>query len=86
MCIRDSCYRCLYREADESLENCAGNGVLAPVPGVVGTLMAVECLKHLAGLDSPRGVLRLYEASSGDFRSVKIAKRRDCPACGQLDG
>ena len=76
------CYRCLYQEADESLENCAGNGVLAPVPGVIGTLMAVEALKHLAGIDSPRGVLRLYEGSSGDFRSVTIAKRANCESCG----
>lgn len=75
------CYRCLYTEADESLTNCAGNGVLAPVPGVIGTLMAVETLKFLAGLDSPRGVLRLYEGESGEFRSVRIKKREDCSAC-----
>jgi adenylyltransferase/sulfurtransferase len=47
------CYRCLYADADESLGDCAGNGVLAPVPGVVGTLMAVECLKFLAGIAPP---------------------------------
>ena len=76
------CYRCLYEEADESLENCAGNGVLAPVPGVIGTLMAVEALKFLAGVDSPRGVLRLYEGISGEFRSIKVAKRSNCPGCG----
>ena len=75
------CYRCLYQEKDESLENCAGNGVLAAVPGVIGTLMAVEALKYLAGLDSPRGKLRLYDAASGDFRSVTISKRSDCPVC-----
>ena len=76
------CYRCLYSEADESLLDCAGNGVFAPVPGVIGTLMAVEALKFLAGLDSPRGVLSLYEGGSGRFHSVKIPKRPDCPACG----
>jgi len=75
------CYRCLYREADESLENCAGNGVLAPVPGVVGTLMAVEALKYLAGIELKRGVLQLFDAMSGDFQSLTIAKRSDCPAC-----
>ena len=75
------CYRCLYSEADESLENCAGNGVLAPVPGVIGTLMAVETLKQLAGLDVERGRLLLFDAGSGDFRSVGIPKRGDCPAC-----
>jgi adenylyltransferase/sulfurtransferase len=77
------CYRCLYTEADESLLDCAGNGVFAPVPGVIGTMMAVEALKVLARLDSPRGTLRLYEADSGDFHSVRIPKRPDCQACGQ---
>ena len=75
------CYRCLYTEADESLLDCAGNGVFAPVPGVIGTMMAVEALKFLAGLDSPRGTLQLYEADSGRFHSVKIPKRPDCPGC-----
>ena len=76
------CYRCLYKEADESLENCAGNGVLGPVPGAIGTLMAIEALKFLAGIDSPRGVLRLFDAKSGEFRALGIAKRDDCPVCG----
>ena len=75
------CYRCLYTEADESLESCAGNGVLGPVPGVIGTLMAAETLKLLAGLDVARGALQLYDAAAGSFRSVNIPKRKDCPVC-----
>jgi len=77
------CYRCLYREADESLENCAGNGVFGPVPGTIGALMAVEALKFLAGIESPRGVLRLFDAASGEFRSLVVKKRDHCPTCGQ---
>jgi sulfur carrier protein ThiS adenylyltransferase len=72
----------LYKEADESLENCAGNGVLGPVPGAIGALMAVEALKYLAGIESPRGVLRLFDATSGEFRAVTVNKREDCPVCG----
>lgn len=75
------CYRCLYKEADESLENCAGNGVLSPVPGAIGALMAVEALKFLAGIESRRGVLRLFDAVSGEFSAVNVRKRADCPAC-----
>ena len=75
------CYRCLYKEADESLENCAGNGVLSPVPGAIGALMAVEALKYLAGIKSRRGVLRLFDAVSGEFRAVAVNKRSGCPAC-----
>jgi len=78
---KSPCYRCLYSEADESLDNCAGNGVLAPVPGVIGTLMAVEALKTLARIDVSTGVLRLYDGQSSDFHSIAIKKRSDCPAC-----
>jgi adenylyltransferase/sulfurtransferase len=76
------CYRCLYSEADESLENCAGNGVLAPVPGVIGTLMAVEALKLLAGIKPKSGILTLYDAANCEFQSVAVTKRSDCEACG----
>jgi adenylyltransferase/sulfurtransferase len=72
------CYRCLYKEADESLDNCAGNGVLSPVPGAIGALMAVEALKFLAGIESRRGVLRLFDAVSGEFRAVGVEKRAGC--------
>ncbi len=78
------CYRCLYTEADESLDSCAGNGVLGPVPAVVGALAAVEVLKLLAGLEVTRGVLTLYDADHSSFRSIKIKRkhREGCPACG----
>jgi len=75
------CYRCLYVEADESLGNCAGNGVLAPVPGVIGTIMAAEALKYLAGVDAAAPILRLYDAAATEFRHLAIRKRSDCPAC-----
>ena len=79
------CYRCLYSEADESLDDCVGNGVLAPVPGVIGTLMAVEALKFLAGITMAPGVLRLFDAASGEFSSVTVNKRSDCPTCGGIN-
>lgn len=78
---KSPCYRCLYAEADESLESCAGNGVLAPVPGVIGTLMAVEALKLSAGIKTETGHLSLYDALSSDWRKVAIKKRRNCPTC-----
>jgi adenylyltransferase/sulfurtransferase len=75
------CYRCLYDEADETIGDCSGNGVLAPIPGVIGTLMAVEALKFLAGIDATTPLLRLYDGISSDFRSLGVSKRRDCPTC-----
>ena len=75
------CYRCLYEEADESLGSCAGNGVLAPIPGVIGTMMAVEALKFLAGVDSPVPLLRLYDGTASEFRHLGVSKRPECPVC-----
>ena len=78
------CYRCLYVEADESLGNCAGNGVLAPVPGVIGTMMAAEALKFIAGASATAPILRLYDAMATEFRHLAIRKREDCPACAEV--
>jgi adenylyltransferase/sulfurtransferase len=58
------CYRCLYTEADESMDSCAGNGVLSPVPGVIGAMMAVEALKYFAGIESDTSSLHLYDAAA----------------------
>ncbi|MCH9694302.1 MAG: HesA/MoeB/ThiF family protein [Gammaproteobacteria bacterium] len=76
-----SCYRCLYAEADESLDSCAGNGVLSPVPGVIGTLMAVAALKSLLGMPTKTSTLHLYDAVAMDFRSLQIGKRTECVVC-----
>ena len=76
------CYRCLYQEGDESLTDCTGNGVFAPVPGVVGTMMAVEALKFLVGTGQGATTIRLYDAAGGSWKSIGITKRKDCPTCG----
>ncbi len=76
------CYRCLYDDEDEWLGNCQGNGVLAPVPGVVGTIMAVEALKVLLGLESLLcNRLLLWDAKSGGWQELKLKVVPDCPVC-----
>jgi adenylyltransferase/sulfurtransferase len=78
---KSPCYRCLYIESDESLDSCAGNGVLAPVPAVIGTMMAVEVLKSLAGIAAEFGKLSIYDAMSSEWQKLAIKKRRKCPTC-----
>mgnify|MGYP001828839984 CR=1 FL=1 len=46
------CYRCLYSEENENLNDCAGQGIVAPVAVTVGTMMATETIKVLLGIDS----------------------------------
>ena len=77
------CYRCLYGESDEALENCRNNGVLAPLVGVIGSLMAVEAVKIIVGLgdDSP-GRLVLYDARTLRWREIALVRDPACPVCG----
>jgi molybdopterin/thiamine biosynthesis adenylyltransferase len=77
------CYACLYNDEDEWLGDCQGNGVLAPVPGVIGTLMAAEALKLVLGWQSSlRNRLLLWDAKRGDWQSVALKRDPDCVVCG----
>ncbi|MGL6235010.1 MAG: molybdopterin-synthase adenylyltransferase MoeB [Segniliparus sp.] len=71
-------YRDLYPEppAEGSVPNCAEGGVLGVVCGVVGSLMAAEAVKLVAGVGEPLlGTLLLYDALAGRVRTVSV--RRD---------
>ena len=79
----EGCYRCLYSEHDENLEDCAGQGILASVAGTIGCMMATEAIKLLSGIESDlAGKLWTYDAASADTRLIRIPKQADCPVCG----
>ena len=76
------CYSCLYDNEDEWLGDCQGNGVLAPVPGVIVTLMAAEALKLLLGWESAlHGRLLIWDAKRGEWQSVALKQDPDCEVC-----
>jgi adenylyltransferase/sulfurtransferase len=78
------CYRCLYSEADENLNDCAGQGIVAPVAGTVGCMLATETLKILLGIESQlAGKLWVYDGLAGSSRTLGIPARDDCPVCGR---
>ena len=78
------CYACLYPEGGEELEDCRQNGVLAPVTGVIGSLMAVEALKLLTGVGTPSvGRLLRYDALSGEMRHTQLKRDPACTVCGR---
>ncbi len=81
--VASPCYRCLYSDEDENVGNCAGQGILAPVAGMIGALLATEVLKLLVGLESGlRNRLWIYDGHSGVTRMVAIRKNPACPICG----
>jgi molybdopterin/thiamine biosynthesis adenylyltransferase len=78
------CYACLYNDEDEWLGDCQGNGVLAPVPGVIGTLMAEETMKLVLGWPSSlHNRLLLWDAKRGDWQSVALKRDPNCAVCGK---
>jgi molybdopterin/thiamine biosynthesis adenylyltransferase len=79
------CYRCLFPEPPppELAPSCAEGGVLGVLPGIIGSLQTNEAIKLAAGIGEPLiGRLLLFDALSTEFSDVKIARRADCPVCG----
>ena len=82
--VSGPCYACLYPEGGEELEDCRQNGVLAPLTGVIGSLMAVEALKLLTGVGAPLvGRLLRYDALSGEMRYTNLKRDPGCPVCSR---
>ncbi|TDJ42572.1 MAG: HesA/MoeB/ThiF family protein [Gammaproteobacteria bacterium] len=76
------CYRCLYSEADENLNDCAGQGIVAPVAGTVGCMMATETIKLLLGIEtSLTNKVWVYDGLAGASRTIAIPVAADCPVC-----
>ena len=81
----DPCYRCLYPRPPppELAPNCAEAGVLGVLPGVVGTMQALEALKVILGIGDPlAGRLSQFDARASTWRTLKIRRNPRCPACG----
>ena len=77
------CYQCLYRDGLDEALNCAENGVLAPMVGIIGTMQAMEVLKLLGEFgDSLIGKVIYFDAKSMQIRSFKLNKDPNCLACG----
>jgi adenylyltransferase/sulfurtransferase len=79
------CYRCLFPEPPEpgSVPSCAEAGVLGVVPGLVGTIQAIEAIKLILGLgDTLIGRLLSFDALKMKFRDFKLRRDPDCPVCG----
>ena len=79
------CYRCLYPEPPPPglVPSCAEGGVLGILPGLVGIIQATEVIKLILGIGEPLvGRLLLVDALGMNFRTLKLRKNPDCPACG----
>ena len=79
------CYRCLYPEPPPPglVPSCAEGGVLGVLPGIIGSIQALETLKLLLGAgDTLIGRLLLFDALQLRFRELRLEKDPACPVCG----
>lgn len=78
------CYNCLYQSNGEELQNCATNGVIAPITGIVGSIQALEAMKLIIGIgETLTGRLLLLDGLTMEWRAMRLKKNLHCPTCSQ---
>ena len=80
------CYRCLYPDPPPPGEvpSCAEAGVLGVLPGIVGSIQAIEAIKLLLGIGEPLiGKLLMIDTLDMSFRTLRVQRNHDCPVCGE---
>lgn len=78
------CYRCLFPQPPppELAPSCAEAGVLGVLPGIIGSIEAMEAIKLLLGIGEPLiGSLLTYDALDQEFRRLKLRRSPECSAC-----
>jgi molybdopterin/thiamine biosynthesis adenylyltransferase len=79
------CMACIFPEAPAPglAATCAETGVIGALPGVVGSMMALEAVKEITGAGQGlRGRMLIYDALHGESREIRLKRRADCSVCG----
>lgn len=79
------CYKCIFPERPDPalVPSCAEGGVLGPLPGVIGAMMAVEAIKAITDAgEGLRGRMLIYDALYAETRIITMKPRAGCPVCG----
>lgn len=79
------CYNCLYKNEGEEMQNCATNGVIAPITGIVGSIQALEAMKLILEVgETLTGRLLLIDGLTMNIKTMRFKKNPACPTCGNL--
>ena len=84
--IDSPCYNCLYQSEGEELQNCATNGVIAPITGIIGSIQALEAMKIIMAIgDVLKGRLLLLDGLTMEWQTLRLSKNPTCPCCGTYE-
>ena len=76
------CYHCLYKEGEEDDQTCTGNGVLAPIVGIIGSLQALEAIKVIVSMgETLAGRLVIFDGFTHEWRTLTLKQDPDCAVC-----
>jgi len=76
------CYNCLYNSDGEDVQNCATNGVIAPITGIIGSIQALEAMKLIMAIgETLTGRLLLLDGLTMEWNTMKLKKNPVCPTC-----
>ena len=79
-----ACVRCTAPVPPAEQEPCREAGVLAPLAGIVGSIMAAEAIRWIAaGTASLAGRLLLLDVAGGRFQTLELRRDPGCPVCGE---
>ena len=81
---KSACFYCLFSEniTTAQVSNCAQAGILSPITGVIGNLQSLETIKWLTKVgETSMNKLTLFDGYSGNFKSIRITKKQECPVC-----
>lgn len=80
--IDAGCYRCLYPESSESVQNCSEAGVIGVLPGIIGAMQALEAIKIITGAGEVLNRHALvYDGLTQSSRKIRRSKNAGCPVC-----
>lgn len=82
------CYQCIFpaAPAEGLAPSCSEAGVVGPLPGVIGSMMALEAIKQITGAgEGLHGALLIYDGLYGETRRIQLKSTPECPVCGNND-
>lgn len=81
-----ACYRCLFPSPPppSGVVSCSQQGILGPIPGIIGAIQALEVIKAITGVGQPLfGRLLQFDGQDLSFHEVDVVRDPGCPVCGE---